>query len=167
MSWDSPSRHMGMIPNVLAPPELLATALNGSSFLPKLRFRQWIFGFGRSFLDLSWLPSVSVFWLLIGAILDWKLKHSGWLIRPKSLRIPVFGVLLFLALVLLYGEVSWIRELDMVPFTKYFSYEIRRHGLWAPALDTYLQGMWSIAGIVYFTIKLWNTFVRPQPEHTL
>ncbi len=109
---------------------------------------------------------MTVFWLLIGAILDWKLKHSGRLIEPNRLRIAVFTLLLLLELLLVCGQISWIRELRMVPFTSYFSDQIRRNGLWAPALDTYLGAMWSIAGIVYFTRKLWKTFSRPQPEHS-
>jgi hypothetical protein len=154
-----------MSPNVFAPPELLARGLNWPALIPMLMVRRLTWEFGLSFLDLSWLPSVTVFWLLIGAILDWKLKHSGRLIKSKKLRIAVFTLLVLLELLLLCGQISWIWERGMVPFTSYFSDQVRRHGLWVPALDTYLGAVWSIAGIVYFTRKLRRTFSRPQLEH--
>ena len=163
MSLDCPLRGFDMPGDMEPLPYLLVWVLNGPAFLRPFSVYRLVFPFSGTYIELSWLPAVIILWFVIGIGIDWRLKRPGRrIIRPKWVRVVAFLVPLILCILFLYAEFLHLRTHVMEPTSEWFMNEVRRYGWWTPNLSSFPRLAWTLAGIAYFSTKLWKTIACPQ-----
>jgi hypothetical protein len=141
---------------------LFAKALAGPGFFPFLQIHSLWKQHQGIVLYFGWVPATFIFWFLMGLLLEFKLRHPGdLLIAQNWIRRSLFAPLLCFGLLMVFSQEQWLRSQGTLP-SKEFARRIHELGWCAPGLSTYVNMIWILTGIIYFSAKLWGTFKSRQ-----